>query len=408
MTIGTGDGGTPPLSEDQSLVFHPLTFSDDDDEVTVGRLDQGEFVVLPADGAALLRQLVGGRTCAQAAEWYLATYGEQIDVADFVTDLAELGFLAPPGTAPAEAPPVRWMRLGKAMYSPAAGVLYLALLSAAAIAMVRSPVLVPHYANIFFSPYLSLVLVTLFVGQMPFLLLHEAAHALAGRRLGLPSTLSIGRRLYFLVFLTTMDGLVTVPRRKRFLPILAGMLLDIGVLAGLTLLAAATRRPGGSFSTIGGVALALAYSTLLRLLWQLSFYLRTDIYYLVVTVLGCVDLHTTARQVLANWWRQRLGRPPRHDPDLWHPRDRRAARWYSVLIVVGYAVSIGTLAVAVLPAAIRMLDMVFRRFFVGGAQGDGGLLDSTVFLVLSLGEIAIVLMLTVRDRRRRSAVRHST
>jgi hypothetical protein len=57
-------------------------------------------------------------------------------------------------------------------------------------------------------------------------------------------------------------------------------------------------------STAGSVALAFAYMTLLRLAWQFFFYLQTDLYYVVVTVLGCVDLQSTARRVL----RARLGR----------------------------------------------------------------------------------------------------
>ena len=41
--------------------------------------------------------------------------------------------------------------------------------------------------------------------------------------------------------LTALDGLVAVPRRKRYLPMLAGMLLDVLVVCGLTLGAAGLR-----------------------------------------------------------------------------------------------------------------------------------------------------------------------
>ena len=78
---------------------------------------------------------------------------------------------------------------------------------------------------------------------------------------GLRTRLSVGRRLYYIVFVTEMDGLVTVPRRKRYLPMLAGMLTDLLVLAVLILLADVTRRPGGALSLAGDVALAFAYMT---------------------------------------------------------------------------------------------------------------------------------------------------
>ncbi|MFI9271549.1 hypothetical protein ACIGXM_12650 [Kitasatospora sp. NPDC052896] len=104
---------------ERPLAFHQLTFLSEGDDVTVGRPDEGEFVVLPADGAALLRRLVEGQTCTQAAQWYLETYGEPVDVADFVADLGELGFLRGADDPDTRQPaPVRWSRLGRAVFSP--------------------------------------------------------------------------------------------------------------------------------------------------------------------------------------------------------------------------------------------------------------------------------------------------
>jgi hypothetical protein len=394
---------------EQRLAFHRLTFLPEGDEVTVGVPDQDTYVVLPADGAALLRRLAEGSSCAEAARWYLEQYGEPVDIADFVADLDELGFLRGSGEddgngGPDEAPqdvPVRWRRLGRAVFSPVGAVLYLALLAAWVAAMVRTPALVPSYHHLFFTRYLSVVMVSMFVAQMPLVLLHEAAHALAGRRLGLRSRLSIGRRLHYLVFLTTLDGLVSVPRRKRFLPILAGMLTDVAVLAALTLVAAVTRRGDGSLPLLGAVLLAMAYLTLLRLLWQLWFFLQTDVYFLVVTVLGCVDLQSTAKQMLGDRCRALLGRPARHDPERWHPRDRSVARWYSLMIVAGYGFLLGTLAYGLVPTAYKVFATVVDRLTGHGTGGAAAITDSALVLLLSLGEIAVAFGLYLRERRTR-------
>ncbi|WP_328914510.1 MULTISPECIES: hypothetical protein [unclassified Streptomyces] len=397
-----GTPGAPPASgtADQPLAFHDLVFQPDGDEVTVGRLDAGSFVVLPADGAALLRRLVEGSTCAEAARWYSATYGETVDIADFVADLGELGFLRPPGEKDAAPPPpVRWQRLGRAVFSPVGAVLYLLLIAGWLVTTVRSPDLAPSYRHVFFTHYMSVLVATMFFAQAPLILLHEAAHALAGRRLGLRSKLSVGRRLYYVVAQTTMDGLVAVPRRKRVLPILAGMLTDIGVLAAFTLVAAATRTADGDFSLIGGVALGLAYSTVLRLVWQCFFFLQTDVYYLVVTVLGCLDLQATAKQLLANRWSRLWGRPARHDPRNWHPRDRSAARWYSVLMGVGYAFALATMAVNLPPIISRAFHTVVTHLSGGPAHQWAGLADSVVFLLMVVGELGLAGALYLRERR---------
>ncbi len=99
--------------------------------------------------------------------------------------------------------------------------------------MTRDHALIPQYRNLFFTSYISVISLVLYFGQFPFIVLHETFHALAGRRLGLRTRLGFGRRLYFVVVETTMDGLVSVPRRKRYLPILVGMLADLLVIAVL-------------------------------------------------------------------------------------------------------------------------------------------------------------------------------
>ena len=401
-TTPTGAGGPDAAIDlDRPVGLHALTFLDEGDDVTVGRQDVDSYCVLPADGAALLRWLAEGASPRAAADAYLQRYGEPVDLAEFLAAMDELGFLAGPGEAPVTAAPVRWQRLGRALFSPVAWAGYAALLAAAVTAMSRHPDLAPQYRNLFFTDYITAVILLLFVGQAPFLLLHESFHMLAGRRLGLRSRLGIGRRLYFVVFETSLDGLVTVPRRRRYLPILAGLLADLVVIAALTLVAAALRRPDGSQPLVGGVCLALAFATVLRFVWQFYFYLQTDIYHVVTTVFGCVDLQSTARLLLTDRLNRLLRRDARRvDRTEFHPTDLAVARWYSWLLLVGYALSLATLVLAGLPATIHIFSVVLRRFVADDANATG-LTDSVVFLVVNVVQFAALGAVMARDRRRR-------
>lgn len=385
---------------DGTLDFHELSFLEDGGEVTVGRADLGSFVILPADGAELLRRLAWGMSCEEAARWYAGTFGETVDIADFVAELDALGFVrhGPDNIAPPSA--VHWTRLGRAVFSPAGGVFLGALLVTAGAMMIHDPALRPTYHHIFFTQYISVVMLVLFLGQMPLILVHEMAHMLAGRRLGLPSRLSVGRRLYFLVFQTTLTSLVGVPRRKRYMPILAGMLADLGVFSALTAIAAALQQPGGMFPLAARIALGLAYMTLLRLAWQTWFFLETDIYYLIVTILGCVDLHATAQQMLRNRFNRLRGKRARYDTQGWHPRDQAVARWYSLLMLAGYVFALAIWVIAVIPAASHIFSVVLSRLASNDTQSTRGILDSIVFLVLSVGEVLLVAGLLIRDRRK--------
>ncbi|WP_066950369.1 hypothetical protein [Streptomyces lushanensis] len=424
---GTVEHDPGEVDLDLPVTVHPLVYLDEGETTTLGRPDIDAYVILPTDGAELVRRLAAGDTPREAARWYETTYGEEADVAGLITDLSEVGLLrlsaggtaatdrtgtATTATGPAAAGsatdaradegPVRWQRFGKAVFSPPAAAVYALVVAAAITASVLRTDLAPHYRHIFFSDYYTIVELGLFVGQVPLMLLHEAAHALAGRRLGLRTRLSIGRRLYFVVLETSMDGLVVVERGKRYLPMLAGLGADAVVWSALTLIAAGTREPDGSFSALGRVALALAFSTILRMVWQMYFYLRTDVYYLVTTVLGCTDLHGTSVQVTKNRYNRLRGRTERLvDESVFSPADRKAAQWYSWVMLVGYAVMLTSLVLAGLPTAYRFLTGVLGRLTGDAATAE--LADSATLVALNVLQFGIVGVLAFRARRARKS-----
>jgi hypothetical protein len=403
MTAET-DEHAGSLELDQPVALHPLTFLDEGEEWTVGRADTNSYCVLPADGATLLQRLADGQSPRAVARWYTESYGETVDMVEFLEAMDELGFLVAANEIRATVTAVRWQRLGRVMFSRVAMTCYALVIVFGAVLMARHHDLAPRYTNLFFSSYMTIVVLGVFFGQFPLLLVHEWFHTLAGRRLGLSSSLGIGRRLYFMVFETSLDGLVAVPRRKRYLPILAGMLADLLVVAIFTVVAWLLRRPDGSQPVVGAICLAMAFATLLRFAWQFYFYLQTDLYLLIVTALGCVDLHKTARRTLANRVNRLLGRTDRLlDETAWHPRDRKVARWYSYLLLLGYVFSFATLLLVGIPTTVRLLVVVFSRLVDGHFAGWAGLLDSLAFLLINVAQFAVVGVVLARERRRKRA-----
>ncbi|RKN03794.1 hypothetical protein D7319_30690 [Streptomyces radicis] len=386
--------------------MHPLVYLEDGDGVTVGRTDTDSYAILPPDGAQLVRWLAEGATPAEAAERYLRRYGESVDIGDMVGALRELGFTRDADERVAAPPPIRWQRLGRAMFSPVAWLCYAALVAWACAVLVRSPERVPEASDLIFSDYYSVVNVTLLLVVIPLIAFHESFHALAGRRLGIRSTVSLSHRFYFLVVETALDGLVTVPRRRRYLPILAGMLADVLALATLVLLADALWGAGAEPSFAAQVCLGIAFATFTRLLWQFFFYIRTDIYVLITTVVGCVDLHGAAMRVLRNrFWRLLRRRHRLVDESTLHPTDRRIARWYAWLVLVGYALSVATTVFALAPVFIEMVAGSVDRFLDSGDADPLRLLDSVVFLGLTAVQFVLPARIALRERAARRASR---
>lgn len=398
-----------PPDLDQPLRLHPLTYLDEGEEVTVGRADIDSYGLFPPDGAALLRRLEAGEPPRAAGGWYSEQYGEQVDMAEFIEVLVELELLVKEGEEVIERTgPVRWQRLGRAVFSPVAWVLYGLLVAAAAVAVIHTPALMPRYQNVFFT-HSSLVALMLgiAVGQVPWILMHEAAHALAGRRLGLNSSLSVKRRFYYVVFETALDGLVSVPRRQRYLPMLAGMILDVVVFSGLTLGAAALHGASGAAGLIGRLLLCMAFVVVMRIAWQFYFFLRTDLYFLATTVLGCNDLQATARLVLRNRLMRVLRRPgDMADESTWRERDHQVARWYSWLMVAGYGFLTFILFTTAFPSGVRVTEMAIHKLNNNFSALNAA--DVFTFLVLNFFEPVLAAYLAVRAWRSRDRTPRTT
>jgi len=379
-----------------AVEFHPLTFVDEPDGVVVGRSDTQSYAVLPDDGAALLRRLASGMTLEEAARWYHTEFGELVDMTDFLDTLRELGFVREGTDEPARLPPLRLRRLGAWAFSPAAWAGYTALVTACVVMLVTHPRVRPHADNVFFSPSLVAVQVSLALAQVPAVSWHEFFHVLAGRRLGVPTRLSMSRRLYFLVVETDLDGLYSVPRRQRYVPFLAGMLADVLLFSALTLLA------GSGPSWAAGPALAVAYTTLLRLAWQFYLFLRTDLYYVVTTLLGCSALHDATSAYMRTKLTRLPGvRPPdRGDESAWSPRDRLMAPWFALVTVFGVGFLLATAALAVVPLLWGFVTRLGPQL-AHGTAGGAGFWDAIVSLSLFATEFALLVLVSRREAARK-------
>lgn len=392
MSVTSSDGTTVRL--------HRLTMIPEDDGVMVGRPDTASYAVFPEEGAEALRMLESGAPLGQVASWYEQTAGEPLDVEDFLDVLKELGFLLAEGEDDSAAAPVRWQRLGRWTFSWPAWVCYTALILAGAVAMARDSTLRPSYQDVFFTGYLVAIPITLTVVQIPCILIHEGFHALSGRRLGLPSTLTVSRRLYYLVAETRLDSLFSVRRRQRYLPFLAGMLADALLIAGLTLLSAALRGHGIP-AWCPALLLAVSFTCVMRLLWQFMFYLETDLYYVLTNVMRCSELQSATRFHLRSRFRALLRRSPPEADAEWSDRDRAMARWYAPFLVLGYGFSLGSLAWAGIPTTVHFWSLIADQFR-GTGSATGGILDAVSFVTLTGLQIGLLIYVTVRDRRARA------
>ncbi|MGW7421287.1 hypothetical protein ACWGJB_14635 [Streptomyces sp. NPDC054813] len=420
----------PRIEPSTRVLLHDLGTRRDRDEWIVGRMATRTFVALPAAGARAVELLGQGLSVARTAELLREETGEELDITDFVRDLAALGFVARIGDRPvADAVPPRaslpWLRprAVRLALHPALAVLVAVLLTAAVAVLVRRPDLVPGYRDLLWSPHGSLVLLTGAAAGWALLFAHELAHLVTARAAGVPGRMRLGTRLQFLVMQTDISGIELAPRRHRLTAYLAGIALNLSVASVLVLVLALTDT-GTTVHRVLAAALLLA---LLPLPFQCMVFTRTDLYFVLQDVTGCRNLYGDGL-AYARYRVRRLLRAPQFGaphsgvphsgaphPGAPHssaphpaatgdpstrlpPHERRAVRLYSVVLVIGTVACLAFMAAVTLPADLTLLVRAARG--LGPDHGLARNADSAAVLV-TLGGVN-VLWLVTRWRNRRA------
>jgi hypothetical protein len=153
------------------------------------------------------------------------------------------------------------------------------------------------------------------------------------------------------------------------------------------------------------LCLALAFTNVLRLIWQSLFYLQTDLYYVVATAARCTHLQAAARFHIAALGRALARRPARLPSPDWSDRDLAAGRWYAPLLLAGYVFSAASLIWAGIPTTVRLWSAAVHRLRPGSTPAD--IADAVILMAFMATELGLLLFVLVRDlrARRRTASR---
>jgi hypothetical protein len=327
---------TAPVPAGTTIRLRPLSVVAEGADVLVGDPERGTFVAVPAVGGVAVRALLEGATVEEAGARASAFAGEPVDMADFIAALNDLGFVdnddeaaAPVATAPVQqrgwagGPPAALVR---PLFSTAAWCVYcLAALWVVGCFTLR-PDLWPRPTDLLITGDIGTSLLIMLPVTYVLVGLHEMWHWLAARALDLRTRFGVDRRLFFLVFETDLSQLWSVPRRKRYGPQLAGLAIDLVLIA--TLLAG--QLVAGPVHPLPALVFVLVASTL----WQCMVFLRTDLYGVLVTATGCRDLWRVKSLLLRRAF-GRLDQRQRAELEQADPRDVRVGTWFRWIWLAG-------------------------------------------------------------------------
>lgn len=396
-----------------------FTRQQDGEEVVIGLPDRNAFLSLPAEALEVLDSLSGGKTVGEAQAEFARAHGIEPDVDDLLQHLEQRGFVRRRGSDAGVKPrpqqagggadgAIRYhfaeipVATAKRFFGPLPLAVCFTTIAAALVAAVVEPSLIPGRFSLVFTEHRTAKLFILSLIAYGTIFLHEFAHLLAARAQGVKSRLGISNRLWILVAETDMTGLWAVPGRQRYLPVLAGPLLDSFSAALLFLLLFAQSRNFFMVPlAVDQIIRAMIFIYLMRLLWQCFLFVRTDFYYVITTFFGCKNLMQDTQTWVKNLFLRAVGSSKIADQSHIPLRERRVIRLYSVLWVLGRGLAFFSLFFITLPVLFRYLRGAGVALDRGFAGNPYQFFDSLAVGVLNLLPLMVGLSLWITSLVRR-------
>jgi putative peptide zinc metalloprotease protein len=376
---------TAGLAGGSRVRLHRLSQRPDGDGWVIGRIETGDFIVVPDVAHRVITLLGEGRAIDDVAARLRAETGKRFAVADFVTALDGLGFVAAVDDETRAdntrvKPSLPWLRPGyvRWLLHPLLPILVAGFATAAVVMLVLHPGLLPSYRVLVWSNRAGLVLAVNAAIAWTLILVHELAHLAVARAAEVPARITLSTRLQFLAAQTDVSGVWAAPRRTRMTAYLAGMGVDI-CGAGICLLVLGLAQPHGLARSLLAVAVTL---TVIGLSGQFMVFMRTDIYFALQDLTRCANLYAEGSGYLRYLGGRVTRRGSHPDPSQAYPAaQRRAIRLYSAVLLAGTAVCLGIELVVTLPALVTLLVRAVSE--IGGTPL--GSVDGVVALAILLG-----------------------
>lgn len=351
------------------LVLVPIEIRKDKKNYIVEDNSSGEFYEMPEVCIDAIQLINEGYQLGEIESRLKSKYPhEEVDLLDFAEQLLELQLVVEMDGVKLAAPIKKqdplgfeWIspELGKIFFNKVAYTVYAVLFFINIFLFLTHPSLFPDFKDIFIFDLMVLNIPAWLVLSFCFVLLHEFGHVLAMRAYKLPTKLTIGHRLFLVVFETDMSSVWKLPSKDRNVLYLAGLCFDTFVLFAALLGQLIFADGSGIFLSVLKVIVLDAF---IRMIYQCCIYMKTDLYYVFENSTGVYNLMENAQQVFGNWFRFRKRA---RQTEVVFEEEKRTIITYTVFYVLGVGLTLSLFFGYYLPQMLYAMTTIHHCFGYG-------------------------------------------
>jgi putative peptide zinc metalloprotease protein len=402
-------------TRDSTVTIQPFTRQLDGEDVIIGRAATGVFLAVPAEAVELLDYLAKGRSIGDAENFYRGKYGETPDLVEFLELLEAKGIVTGNDGSVAARNAVAHstvrlhyhfadfpQRIAQQLFGRSALTLYGLLTALAILLVIMNPHLASGPADLYFSDHRAISWTIIAIVSYAALFLHELGHLISARAKGVNSRIGIGHRLWYLVAETDLTGLWTIPKQQRYMPMLAGIIVDaVSGSCLIFLLYAADHNWLSLPAFLAQLVRAMIFTYLLRIVWQCFFFIRTDLYFIIANFCNCRNLLKDTEAFLRNKLARVLLFIRPVDQSAIPAAEFKIIRTYAFFWIAGRIAALTMLFAITLPIAGRYIKSVAEAFRTGYSSNPSNFIDALLLAGYFLIPLTIGLVMWANSLLRR-------
>lgn len=376
------------LSYDSTIKLHPFKMRQEKKNYIVEDQVTGEFYEMPEVCITAIEMIDKGMPFKVIERELIEKYPhEVVDLLAFVNQLIDLEMVEEIDGTYVEVKNHKQEELsftkinpiiGKIFFNKGTKIIYALVVLVNLFIFFLNPHLFPHYKDIFiFDVMFQNILLWVVIGGI-LAIIHEIGHILSIRAFNLPTKLSFGHRLFFLVLETDLSLGWKLPLKDRISLYLAGICFD-NVLLFLALIAQLF-FPNGSELFLSIMAL-IVLEIVTRFIYQCCVYMKTDFYYVLENYTGSHNLMENAKAWIFK----------RKEALTMFEGEKRIIYLYTVFYLLGFIISMALFIFYYLPQLVYTVLTISPGF--REPMGSVPFLDA-VFITL---QAIIVIGLLVRS-----------